>query len=131
MDACHHDRFPRRRKILDLIPTTISRKKSPKVMLILRQDPRRGSDGREGRRSSKMIYSRETSLGENARISFKQESSTLEAGDPQSKMKSTRVSLGLSFRFAFLAPIVGHSVTAPVRLAIVITINLQVFGTGP
>ena len=72
------------------------------------QDPRRGIDGQEGRGSSKMSHSCEASLREDVRTSLKTKDSTHEAGDPQSKMKSTRGSLGLYFCSAFLAPIVGY-----------------------
>ena len=71
-----------------------------------------------------MSHSCEASLREDVRTSLKTKDSTHEAGDPQSKMKSTRGSLGLYFCFAFLAPIVGYFVTKPVRLAIVITVKI-------
>ena len=77
-----------------------------------------------------MIHPREASLEEEVRTSFKAEGSTREAGDPRSKTKSTRGSLGLYFCSAFLATIVGYLVIKPVRLAIDITIrifNLGVF----
>ena len=90
--------------------------------------PRSRIDRQEDRGSSKKIHPREASFGEKVRTSLKTERSTREAGDPQSKMKSMRVSLGLSLRSAFLAPIVGHSVIAPVRLTIIITVNLRVCG---
>ena len=91
------------------------------------RDPRIGNDGQEGRRSSKMIHTHEASLREEVRTSLKTDGSTREAGDPRSKMKSTRVSLGLFFCFAFQAPIVGYFVTKPVRLAIDITAQIRVF----
>ena len=87
----------------------------------------------EDRGSSKIIRPRKAGLGEEVRTLLKTERSTREAGDPRSKMKSPRVSLSLPFYSAFLAPIVGFSVTIPVRLAIVITVevfNLRVFREG-
>ena len=76
----------------------------------------------EGRGSSKMIRAREASLGDEVRTSLKMEGSTREAGNPRSRMKSTHGSLGLSFFFVILAPIVAYSVIKPVRLAIDITV---------
>ena len=89
--------------------------------------PQSGIDRQENRGSSKRIRRREASLGEEVRTSLKMERSTRKAGDPRSKRKSTRVSLGLSFRSAFLALIVGCSVTTPIRFAIVITVDIRVF----
>ena len=71
-----------------------------------------------------MINPREASLGEEVRTSLKMERSTHKAGDFRSKMKSTHGSLSLGFSSAFLAPIVGHYVTDPVRLAIDITVRI-------
>ena len=96
-------------------------------MLIVWQDPQRGIDRREDRRSSKMIHPREASLGEEVKTSLKTERSTREVGDPRSKMTSTCGSLGLSFNSAFLTLIVGHYVTDPVRLAIDITVRIFIY----
>ena len=71
-----------------------------------------------------MIHPCEASLREEARTSLKTEGSTREAGDPRLKMKSACGSLGLSFCFAFLAPIVGCFVTKPIRLAIDIIVRI-------
>ena len=69
-----------------------------------------------------MIRPREASLGEEVGTLLKVEDSTRDAGDPRSKMKSMRVSLGLSFCSEFLAPVVGYSVVKSVKLAIDITV---------
>ena len=70
--------------------------------------PRSRIDGQEDRGSSKMIRPREASLEAEVRTLLKAEDSTREAGDTQSKMKSTRISWGFSFCSDFLAPIVGY-----------------------
>ena len=44
-----------------------------------------------------MIHPREANLEEEIRTSFKAEGSTREGGDPRSKTKFTRASLGLSW----------------------------------
>ena len=136
----HHGSFPRTKNgrglskmTLDLTPMKMSRKSTTEGGVDFVTRPRRWNDGQEGRGSSKMIHTREAILGEEVRTSLKTERSTREAGDPRSKMKSTRVSLSLTFRSAFLAPIVGFSVTTHVRLAIVITVevfNLRFFREG-
>ena len=102
----------------DLTPTKISRKS------ILWQDPRRGHDEQEACGSSKMIYTCEAILGDEVRTSLKTERSTREAGDPRSKIESTRVSLGLYLCSAFIAPIVGHYITDLIRLVIDITVRM-------
>ena len=71
-----------------------------------------------------MIHPCETSLGEEVRTLFKTEGSTREAGDPQSKMKSTRISLGLYFCSAFIVPIMAQYVIDPVKLAIDVTVRI-------
>ena len=71
-----------------------------------------------------MIHPREASLGEEARTSLKMEGSTREAGNPQSKMKSMRGSLGLSYFSIILSLIVGYCVIKPVRLGIDITVRI-------
>ena len=81
-------------------------------------------DGQEDYESSKMIHPREANLEEEMRTSFKAEGSTREAGDPRSKTKSVRGSLGLYFYYAFLATIVGYLVIEPIRLAIDITVRI-------
>ena len=73
---------------------------------------------------SKIIHPHEASLGEETRTSFKTKGSTLEAGDPRSKMKSTHGSLGLSFRSLFLTSIVGHYITNPVNPEIDLTVDI-------
>ena len=94
------------------------------MMLIVWQDLQRGIDRREDRRSSKMIHPREASLREEVRTSLKTWASTREAGDPRSKMKSTRGSLGFSYCSVILALIVGYFVIKPVRLEIDITVRI-------
>ena len=70
-----------------------------------------------------MIHPREASLGEEVRALLKTWTSTREAGDPRSKMKSTRGSLGLSCS-VILAPIMGYFIIKPVRLDIDITVRI-------
>ena len=88
------------------------------------QDPQRGIDGQEGRGSKKVIHTRKANIGEESRTSLKLEGSTRKAGDPWSKMKSMRGSLGLSYCFVILASIVGYCVINPVRLGIDITVRI-------
>ena len=71
-----------------------------------------------------MIHPCEASLKEEVRTSFKAKGSTPEGGDPRSKTKFTRGSLGLYFYSAFLATIVGYLVIEPIRLAIDITVRI-------
>ena len=78
-------------------------------MSILWQDPRRGIDRQEGHGSSKTIHPHEASHGEKAVTSLKTEGSTREAGDPRSKMKSTRGSLILK---SLGRDITAHLITA-------------------
>ena len=71
-----------------------------------------------------MVHPCETSLGEEVRTLFKIEGSTRKGGDPQSKMKSTRGSLDISFCSTFLDSIMGYFVIKPVRLTIDVTVRM-------
>ena len=78
---------------LDLIPSRIISKGITEGGAEFMTIPSEG----EGRRSSERIYTRDDSLGEGTRTSLKTVGSTREAGDPRSKMKSTRGSLDFFF----------------------------------
>ena len=107
--------------ILDSTPTKICQRNITEVDVdcMTRPSERDWLIGRP-----RIIGPRKASLGEEVRTSLKTERSTREASDPRSKMKSTHGSLGLNFSSAFLAPIVGHYVTDPVRLVIEITVRI-------